>query len=70
VLDGTTGSPVRTAVATWAMAESTLQADALATALLFVPGAELERTFEFSWLTVFSDGSAAYSAGFEGTLFT
>ena len=70
VLDGTTGLPVRTAVATWTMAESTMLADALATALFFVPGAELERTFDFSWLTVFSDGSAAYSAGFEGTLFT
>lgn len=70
VLDGTTGRPVTTAVATWTTAASTLLADALATALFFVPGAELERTFDFSWLTVFSDGSAAYSAGFEGTLFT
>lgn len=70
VLDGTTGRPVRTAVAAWAMAESTLLADALATALFFVSGAELEKVFDFSWLTVFSDGSAAYSAGFEGTLFT
>lgn len=70
VLDGTTGLPVRTAVATWTMAESTMVADALATALFFVPGSELERIFDFSWLTVFSDGSAAYSAGFEGTLFS
>lgn len=70
VLDGTTGRPVRTAVATWAMADSTLLADAMATALFFVPGTELEQTFDFSWLTVFSDGSAAYSAEFEGTLFT
>ncbi len=70
VLDGTTGRPVSTAVATWTMADSTVLADALATALFFTPGAELERIFDFSWLTVFSDGSAAYSAGFEGTLFT
>lgn len=70
VLDGTTGLPVSTAVATWAMAESTVVADALATALFFVPGSELERSYDFSWLTVFSDGSAAYSAGFEGTLFS
>ena len=70
VLDGTTGLPVSTAVATWTMAESTMFADALATALFFVPGSELERNFDFSWLTVFSDGSAAYSAGFEGTLFS
>ncbi|WP_104061158.1 FAD:protein FMN transferase [Arthrobacter sp. 4R501] len=70
VLDGITGLPVSTAVATWTMAESTMVADALATALFFVPGKELERSFDFSWLTVFSDGSAAYSAGFEGTLFS
>jgi thiamine biosynthesis lipoprotein len=70
VLDGTTGRPVTSAVATWTMAERTMLADALATALFFVPAAELERSFDFSWLTVFSDGRAAWSAGFEGTLFT
>lgn len=70
VLDGRTGEPVRTAVATWAVAGTAVLADALATALFFVPGATLEENFDFSWLTVFSDGTAAYSAGFAGTLFT
>jgi thiamine biosynthesis lipoprotein len=70
VLDGTTGQPVRTAVATWALAGTAMLADALATALFFAPGALLEQEFDFSWLTVFSDGSAAHSTGFEGTLFT
>jgi thiamine biosynthesis lipoprotein len=70
VLDGTTGRPVTTAVATWVMADDAMVADALATALFFAPGEALERSFDFSWLTVFSDGSAAYSPGFEGTLFT
>lgn len=70
VLDGTTGQPVRTAVATWTLADSAMVADALATALFFVPGAVLDEVFDFSWLTVFSDGSAAYSPGFEGTLFS
>jgi len=70
VLDGRTGRPVRTAVATWALAETAMLADALATALFFLPGDELQRSFDFSWLTVFSDGSAAHSAGFEGTLFS
>jgi FAD:protein FMN transferase len=70
VLDGTTGQPVRTAVASWAMADTAVVADALATALFFVPGSELQETFHFSWLTVFSDGSAAYSEEFEGTLFS
>ncbi|CAN7434296.1 FAD:protein FMN transferase [Arthrobacter sp. LjRoot14] len=69
VLDGTTGTPVRTVVATWALAGNAMTADALATALFFVSGQALEQDFDFSWLTVFSDGSAAYSAGFEGVLF-
>ncbi|MDQ0690440.1 FAD:protein FMN transferase [Arthrobacter sp. W4I7] len=70
VLDGTTGQPVGTAVATWALADTAMLADALATALFFVPGDQLQEEFDFSWLTVFSDGSAAHSAAFEGTLFT
>lgn len=69
VLDGRTGQPVRTAVATWAMADTAIHADALATALFFAPGSELQQEFDFSWLTVFSDGSAAHSPEFEGTLF-
>ena len=70
VLDGTTGRPAMTAVATWTLADTAVLADALATALFFLPGKELEEEFEFSWLTVFSDGSATYSEEFEGTLFT
>ena len=70
VLDGTTGAPVRTVVATWAVADSAMEADALATALFLVPAADLERHFSFSWLKVYSNGSAEYSAEFEGALFT
>jgi thiamine biosynthesis lipoprotein len=70
VLDGTTGAPVRTVVATWARADTAMEADALATALFLVPAEELEQHFRFSWLKVFSNGSAEYSAEFEGVLFT
>ncbi len=70
VLDGTTGVPVRTVVASWAMAGTAMVADALATALFFVDGPRLRGEFEFSWLTVYSDGHAEYSADFEGALFT
>ena len=70
LLDGTTGAPVRTVVATWARAGTTMEADALATALFLVPAEDLERHFRFSWLKVFSNGSAEYSAEFEGALFT
>jgi thiamine biosynthesis lipoprotein len=70
VLDGTTGVPVRTVVASWAMAKTAMVADALATALFFVEGARLGAEFDFSWLTVYSDGHAEYSADFEGALFS
>jgi FAD:protein FMN transferase len=70
LLDGTTGAPVRTVVATWARAGTAMEADALATALFLVPAEDLERHFRFSWLKVFSNGSAEYSAEFEGALFT
>lgn len=70
VLDGTTGRPVTTVVATWARARTAMEADALATALFVVPAEELESRFRFSWLKVFSNGSAEHSAEFEGALFT
>lgn len=70
VLDGSTGAPVRTVVASWAMAATAMTADALATALFFVEGARLRTEFDFSWLTVYSDGHAEYSADFEGALFS
>jgi len=69
VLDGTTGAPVRTVVASWAMAASAMTADALATALFFVDGSRLQQEFDCSWLAVHSDGHAEYSADFEGVLF-
>jgi FAD:protein FMN transferase len=69
VLDGTTGRPVTTVVATWARSDTALEADALATALFVVPATELESRFRFSWLKVLSNGSAEYSAEFEGALF-
>lgn len=70
VLDGTTGAPVRTVVASWVMASAAMVADALATALFFVDGSRLREEFDCSWLTVHSDGHAEYSAGFEGVLFS
>lgn len=69
VLDASTGRPVETVVATWALAATALEADALATALFLVEPAVLEEEFDFSWLRVFSDGRAAFSGAFEGTLF-
>ena len=70
VLDGATGKPVNTTVATWTMAASALVADGLATALFVMDPPLLEEEFDFSWLKVSSAGAATFSAGFEGRLFT
>ncbi len=70
VLDGTTGKPIHTTVATWTMAASALLADALATALFMLEPARLQHEFDFSWLRVSSSGAATFSNRFEGRLFT
>ena len=70
VLDGTTGKPVHTTVATWTMAGSALEADALATALFMLEPAPLQEEFDFAWLRVSSSGAATFSDRFEGRLFT
>ncbi|NQX12780.1 FAD:protein FMN transferase [Microbacteriaceae bacterium VKM Ac-2855] len=69
VLDGRTGLPVRTVVATWAIADSGLLADALATALFLVEPDTLAERFDFDYLRMFSDGTAQYSATFPGEVF-
>jgi FAD:protein FMN transferase len=70
VLDGTTGKPVHTTVATWTMAGSALEADALATALFMLEPNPLQEEFDFAWLRVSSSGAATFSDRFEGRLFT
>ncbi|NWL25829.1 FAD:protein FMN transferase [Paenarthrobacter ureafaciens] len=70
VLDGRTGQPIRTIVASWTIAATAMEADALATALFMVEPGTLEDSFDFEWLRVFSTGSATFSPGFEGRLFT
>lgn len=70
VLDGRTGRPIQTTVATWTRASTALVADALATALFMAEPARLESGFEFSWLRVSSDGTFSRSRDFEGKLFT
>lgn len=69
VLDGATGRPVGTVVASWTMAQSCLVADALATAVFLTEPEALAEEFDFDWLQVFSDGSATFSSAFEGRLF-
>ena len=75
LLDARTGQPVRSAIASWAMAPDAMTADALATALFVAPGPVLAEEFADptggpEWLQVFSDGHAEGSPAFLEGLFT
>ncbi|MGX6449155.1 FAD:protein FMN transferase, partial [Patulibacter sp. S7RM1-6] len=69
VLDGRTGEPTRTVVATWAIAATAMEADGLATALFFASPGALERSFAFTGVRVFADGRYERSADLPGELF-
>ncbi|HNP57660.1 MAG TPA: FAD:protein FMN transferase [Gordonia sp. (in: high G+C Gram-positive bacteria)] len=64
VIDGRTSAPARGVVATWAVAESTMIADGLATALFFTPARELRARLgiDFDYVTMYADGTAEWSA--------
>jgi thiamine biosynthesis lipoprotein len=69
VLDGRTGRPVDTVVATWVVADSTLVADGLATALFICSPESLADRFDFEFVRVFSDGALHSSPRFPGEVF-
>ncbi|PPG10466.1 FAD:protein FMN transferase [Rathayibacter sp. AY2B7] len=69
VLDGRTGAPVETVVATWAVADTALVADGLATALFVCPPETLAERFDFEFVRVRSDGTLHYSPSFPGEVF-
>ncbi|QHC67197.1 FAD:protein FMN transferase [Rathayibacter sp. VKM Ac-2759] len=69
VLDGRTGRPVDTVVATWAVADTALVADGLATALFVCPPETLAERFDFEFVRVLSDGTLHYSPRFPGEVF-
>ncbi|MGW9114400.1 FAD:protein FMN transferase [Microbacterium sp. NPDC055683] len=63
VLDARTGLPVRTVVATWAIAPTAMTADAAATALFFDGGPAFAHAHDVEWVRVLSDGRAEWSLG-------
>ncbi len=56
-------------LATWVIANDTLTADALATALFFTSAQKLQATYEFEYVVLFSDGTTDVSNHFPGELF-
>jgi thiamine biosynthesis lipoprotein len=70
VLDARTGAPVRAYAATWALAETAMRADALATALFFDGGPELAASWDADWVRMSTDGRVEWSPGFDGEVFS
>lgn len=69
VLDARTGTPVQAYAATWAIADTAMRADALATALFFDGGPELAAAWTAPWVRMRTDGRVEWSPGFEGEIF-
>lgn len=69
VIDATTGLPTRDVIATWAIAETALAADGLATALFFADPERLAREFDFTFVRMFSTGQVEFSPHLDGELF-
>ncbi len=70
VIDATTGLPTRGIIATWAVADTALEADGLATALFFADPARLAETFDFTYVRMHATGRVEFSPTFDGELFT
>jgi thiamine biosynthesis lipoprotein len=70
IIDAVTGRPVaKDVIATWAIADSALIADGVATALFLVDPARLSAHFSCEWVRLSSDGRLEASPGFVGELF-
>ena len=69
VIDATTGLPTRDVIATWAVAQTALEADALSTALFFADPARLAAEFDFTYVRMFSTGRVEFSPNLDGELF-
>lgn len=69
VLDARTGLPVRSIAATWAVAETAMRADAIATALFFDGGPGLAHDWGVEWVRMTTDGRVEWSPGCAAELF-
>ena len=69
ILDGRTGEPVRTVVASWAVAATAMVADAAATALFFEGGPAWAHAHGVAWVRMISAGSVEWSPGCGARLF-
>ncbi len=70
VLDATTGSPVRSVAATWAVADTAMLADGMATALFVTSVDRLRALDDVDWVRMRGDGTVDRSPGVRAQLFT
>ncbi|MEV7762003.1 FAD:protein FMN transferase [Curtobacterium flaccumfaciens] len=70
VLDGRTGLPTTSVVATWVVAANAMTADGLATALFTTPAAKLSSHFDFASALMLADGRLEVWGDFPGEVFT
>ncbi|HEY0259192.1 MAG TPA: FAD:protein FMN transferase [Lacisediminihabitans sp.] len=69
IVDGRTGAPTTEVIATWAIAETALVADGLATALFFTEPGGLAEIFDFDYVRMFASGRFDRSIDFPGEMF-
>lgn len=72
VLDAVTGRPTSAVRATWAVAESAMVADGVATALFFAPGERIADALggeRIHWVRMLADDRVEASAGLPGEVF-
>jgi len=69
ILDPRTGRPTTAVIAAWAIADSAMHADGLATALFFVPPEHLADLGPFDYVVVHGDGTIMRSASAALTIF-
>jgi len=69
IINPRTLRPADRVIATWVIADDTMTADGLATALFFASAAELSKKFSFSYAVLNQDMSLVHSPAFPLTLF-
>jgi thiamine biosynthesis lipoprotein len=70
IVDPISQKPVEDVLATWVLADTTMVADGLATALFFVDPNQLKHIATFSYARLFKDGSVEYSKDTNWEIYT
>lgn len=69
ILDPETGTPVTDIIATWALADSAIVADGIATSLFFTDPKVLRKQYNYEYVRVHADGAVEYSEYFATLLY-